>query len=92
MNALHKTANVLALLNKGQSVADPALWKSRQVTTNTLAAAIVAAVNVAKTFGLDLGIDTETANAIALVALAAFNGVLTITTSKTVGIDQTKAI
>lgn len=92
MSTLQKTANILNLLNKGQSVADPALWKSRQVTTNTLAAAIVAAVNVAKTFGLDLGIDTETANAIALVALAAFNGVLTITTSKTVGIDQTKAI
>lgn len=92
MSTLQKTANILNLLNKGQSVADPALWKSRQVTTNTLAAAIVAAVNVAKAFGLDIGIDTETANAIALVALAAFNGVLTITTSKTVGIDQTKAI
>ena len=92
MNALHKTANVLALLNKGQSVADPAKWKSRQITATMLAGVVVALANLAKSFGVDLPIDTETAEAIAVTTLVVVNGVLTITTSKTVGIDQTKAI
>lgn len=92
MNALQKTANVLALLNKGQSVADPAKWKSRQITATMLAGVVVALANLAKSFGVDLPIDTETAEAIAVTTLVVVNGVLTITTSKTVGIDQTKAI
>lgn len=92
MNALHKAANVLALLNKGQSVADPAKWKSRQITATMLAGVVVALANLAKSFGVDLPIDTETAEAIAVTTLVVVNGVLTITTSKTVGIDQTKAI
>ena len=92
MNALQKTANVLALLNKGQSVADPTKWKSRQITATMLAGVVVALANLAKSFGVDLPIDAETAEAIAVTALVVINGVLTITTSKTVGIDQTKAI
>ena len=92
MNVLQKTANVLALLNKGQSVADPAKWKSRQITATMLAGVVVALVNLAKSFGVDLPIDADTAEAISVTALVVVNGVLTITTSKTVGIDQTKAI
>ena len=51
-----------------------------------LSGLIVAAVNVAKSLGYDLPIDADTANAIAVTVLVAVNFVLTITTSKTVGI------
>ena len=79
-------ARTLALFQQGQSVADPQKWKSRQITATMLAGLIVAAVNVAKALGYDLPIDADTANAIAVSALVVVNAVLTITTSKTVGI------
>ena len=79
-------ARTLALFQQGQAVADPQKWKNRQITTTMLAGLIVAAVNVAKSFGYDFPIDADTANAIAVSALVVVNAVLTITTSKTVGI------
>ena len=51
-----------------------------------LAGLIVSAVNVAKALGYDLPIDADTANAISVTVLVVVNAVLTITTSKTVGL------
>ena len=79
-------ARALALFQQGQSVADPQKWKTRQIKSTMLAGLIVAAVNVAKGMGYDLPIDADTANAIAVTVIVAVNFVLTITTSKTVGV------
>lgn len=79
-------ARTLALFQQGQAVADPGKWKSRQITATMLAGLIIAAVNIVKSLGYELPIDADTANAISVTALVAVNAVLTITTSKTVGI------
>lgn len=83
---IETVARTLALFQQGQAVADPGKWKARQITATMLAGLIVAAVNVAKSFGYDLPIDYDTANGIGMTVLVAVNFVLTITTSKTVGI------
>lgn len=78
----------LELFRKGSEVADPALWKNRSALVIALAAVIVAAAQVAKGYGYDLGIDNDTATAIA-GGIAAIAGVLsTLTTSKKVGIGS----
>lgn len=92
MNQIQAIAGLLNLFNKGQAVADPEKWKSRQITATMLSGVVVAASSLAKSLGVDLSIDPDTANSIAVTALVVVNSVLTITTSKTVGIDQKKAI
>lgn len=79
-----------SLFKAGEAVADPAKWKARQITTTMLAGLIVAAVQLAKVFGLEIPIDTETATVIAAGLLAVVNTILTITTSKTVGLPSDK--
>lgn len=81
-----KITALWALFRQGQSVADPALWKTRQITATVLAGVLVALVNVAHAFGLEIPLDMDTANAIAAGAIGVVNLVLTITTSEKVGL------
>jgi hypothetical protein len=55
----------LELARRGSAVTDPALWKNRSALVMALSAFIVAIAQVAKAFGHDIGIDNDTASAIA---------------------------
>ena len=62
---MNKLAAFFALARTGSAVTDPALWKNRSALVMALSALIVAAAQVAKAYGYDLGIDNDTATAIA---------------------------
>jgi uncharacterized membrane protein len=83
---LEKVSALWSLFRKGEAVADPAKWKSRQVTSTMLAALLIAAVQLAKAFGYEVPIDNESAMAIAGGIIAVFNTVFTIITSKHAGV------
>jgi hypothetical protein len=88
---MEKIKAIWSLFKQGESVADPAKWKARQITVTMLAGLLMAAVQLARAFGHEIPIDNETAMAIAGGAIAVFNTVFTITTSKTVGVP-TRAV
>lgn len=83
---LNKVSALWGLFRKGQEVANPAAWKAGQVTGTIVAGLIIAAVNAAKAFDYEIPIDTEQANAIGVGIVAVVNVVLTLITSKRVGI------
>lgn len=91
-DVVSKVVGIAGLFQKGQAVGDPEKWKTRQISATMISGLLIAVVNLAKGFGFDIPIDAETANAIGVTALVLINGVLTITTSKTVGIESKKAI
>lgn len=81
-----KLRDFYELFRVGKSVADPALWKSYQVTSTMLGGVIIAGVKLAKVFNYDLPIDEATADTIAGGVIAAVNVVLTITTTDKIGL------
>lgn len=83
---MQKITALWALFRQGQSVADPALWKTRQITATVLAGVLVALVNAAAAFGVDIPLDLDTANAIAAGVIGVFNVVYTVTTTDKVGL------
>jgi hypothetical protein len=80
---------IFALLNvfrRGSAVADPAVWKNRSALVMALSALIVALAQAAKGLGHDIGIDNDTASAIA-GGIAAIAGLFNnFATSDKVGI------
>lgn len=85
---MNKVAAVFELLKVGRSVANPAAWKAGQITVTVLGGAIVGLVEAGKAFGYELPIDADRASDIAWVVIGVANVVLTLTTSKTVGIGK----
>lgn len=83
---MEKLKAILALFRQGNAVADPALWKNRQITATVLAGLILAVINLLAAFGFSIPIDPDTANAVAAGIIGIVNVILTMTTSKTVGI------
>lgn len=83
---MQKISALWALFRQGQSVADPALWKARQITGTAIGAVLLAAVNVAQAFGFEVPLDMDTANAIGAGVLGVFNVVYTIVTTDKVGL------
>lgn len=78
--------NFWRVLQLGQSVANPAAWKAGQITANAVVAFLYAGVNLAASFGYDLPATKEQLDAIGLGLFALVNVLLTVTTSKTVGL------
>lgn len=74
------------LLKKGQVVADPAKWKSRQITATALTGAIWAGIQAAEAFGYAIPVDEATVDSVAVGVLAVVNWVLTLSTSDKVGV------
>lgn len=88
---MNKLSAVWALFRKGESVADPAAWKTGQITVTLVASLLLAAAHVAEVFGYALPIDQAAADAVAGGIIAVVNIVLTTATSKTVGLPAQPA-
>jgi len=82
---IKKIKAAMLLFKRGQVVADPAKWKSRQITSTMIVGLIYAAIEAAGAFGYDLTIDQASIDAIAVGILAIVNVVFTFTTSDKVG-------
>ena len=76
------------LLQKGKAVADPAKWKSHQITATALTGVIWAALQVAEVFGYAIPVDEQTVDSIAVGTLALVNWLLTLSTSEKVGLQS----
>ena len=76
------------LLQKGKAVADPAKWKSHQITATALTGVIWSALQVAEVFGYAIPVDEQTVDSIAVGILALVNWVLTLSTSEKVGLQS----
>lgn len=76
----------VSLLQKGQEVADPAKWKARQITGTALAGILMSGAAVAKTAGVEIPVDSESAVAIGSGVIAIWNIILTMATSKRAGV------
>lgn len=87
---MDKIKALWALFHVGEEVADPAKWKSRQMTGTVLGAAIVALINALKAFGYDIPIDAEAATQIGAGVVVVYNVVLTMVTSKRAGLSVAK--
>lgn len=88
MMNLNKLASAIDLFRKGKEVANPELWKTRQVTVTALGAVIVAGVNTAAAFGYSVPIDVDTANTISVGIISLFNMVMTYVTTKKIGLPE----
>lgn len=80
-----KLMSIVEVFKKGQAVANPTLWKNRQVTTTVLVAIIFAVINMLSVFGYTVYVDIDTANIIATCIIAVVNVVLTYATSDKIG-------
>lgn len=89
---MNKISALWDLFRKGECVADPAKWKARQITATVLGAAIMAAIQALKAFGIDIAIDENSALAIAGGVIAVVNVVLTITTTDKIGLPAKQAM
>lgn len=83
---MQKITAIWALFRQGQSVADPKLWKERQITATTLGGVFLAAVHVLQAFGVNVPLDTEAATALAGGVVVLVNLVLTLVTTDKVGL------
>jgi hypothetical protein len=87
---MEKLLALLDLFRKGNACADPAKWKSHQVTATMLAVAIIAFFRMLKAFGYGLPIDEDSATAISGGIIAIANVLFTYTTSDKIGLLQPK--
>lgn len=85
---MNKMIALLSLFRKGAVVAEPSVWKNRQVTATVLGGIIIAFVNVLAAFGYAIPIGVDAANAIAAGIIAIVNVVLTITTTDKIGLPE----
>ena len=79
---------LLALFKAGNRVADPALWKKRQIQATALGAVIIAAFQLAGSFGYNIPVDEETGTALAAGIIALVNMILTYTTTNKIGVGK----
>ena len=82
-----KVKTAFSLIKKGKAVADPAKWKSRQITATALTGVLWAAIQTAEAFGYAIPVDEATVDSVAVGVLAAVNWVLTLSTSEKVGLQ-----
>ena len=81
-----KLKSLYDLFRKGQELANAESWKRHQIKANVLGGFILALVALIKVFGYELPVDENTAMSVAGGIIAIVNVVLTITTSKKVGL------
>ena len=88
---MDKLFSILALFRKGNAVADPQLWKNGGITVAMLIPVFLAFPRVAEAFGFVLPITESDAATISAAVLCLGHVVLTVTTSKTVGLPAKPA-
>lgn len=74
-------------MHKGEMVADPAKWKTHQITGNAVGAFILSLVGIAKASGMQLPVDDQQAMVIGGAVVALFNIVYTMVTSDKIGLQ-----
>jgi hypothetical protein len=82
----HKLKAGYEVLQRGKEVSDPALWKAGQITGNAVGGLILALVALAGAFGYELPVDNEDALIIGGAIVSIFNIVLTMVTTKKIGL------
>ena len=86
---MEKLLAFLALFQKGEVIANPEVWKKRQVTVTMLAGFLVAFVNLLVVFGvIPMPVNIDTINNIAGGLIAIYNIVMTYITTDKIGIGD----
>jgi hypothetical protein len=81
-----KLTAVWRVFRKGEEVANPAAWKLGQITATAIIAFLAAAAQAAAAFGYEVPVNEDQLTAIAGGVLAVGNVLLTLITSKRVGL------
>jgi len=77
-----------AVFQAGKSVATPEAWKRGQITATILAGVFIALLQLAKVFGYDIPMDENTATSIAAGIITLVNWLLTVATTKKIGLPS----
>jgi uncharacterized membrane protein len=85
---LKKIKAGMALMKAGRRVQDPAKWKARQIEASAIVAVLWAAVNSAAAFGIEVPVNAEIVDGLAVAILAVVNVVLTVTTTNKIGLPS----
>lgn len=83
---MNKLLALLDLFRKGNAVADPALWKSRQIKATLLLPTFGALVAVLRAFGLEVPLDDTQITQLVTGLVVLLNLLLTLTTTDKVGL------
>jgi hypothetical protein len=83
---MNKLLAILDLFRKGNAVADPALWKSRQIKATVLLPAFGALVAVLRAFGLEVPLDDTQITQLVTGLVVVINLLLTYSTTDKVGL------
>jgi len=83
-----KLKALYAVFKAGEAVANPAAWKRGQITATILAGVFVALVQLAKAFEYEIPMDENTATSIAAGIITLVNWLLTVATTKKIGLPS----
>ena len=83
---MSKLLAILDLFRKGNAVADPALWKNRQIAATLLLPVFGALIAVLRAFGLEVPLDDAQITQLVTGLVVLLNLVLTLTSSDKVGL------
>ena len=90
---MEKLLAFFTLFQKGEVIANPAMWKKRQVTATIISGFLVALANLLTVFNLlPVPVDVDAINTIAAGSIALFNIVMTYITTDKIGVDGNKEI
>ena len=83
---MNKLLTLLDLFRKGNAVADPELWKSRQIKATLLLPVFGALIAVLRAFGLEVPLDDTQITQLVTGLVVLLNLVLTVSTTDKVGL------
>lgn len=83
---MNKLIALLDLFRKGNAVADPALWKSRQIKATLMLPVFGALVAVLRAFGLEVPLDDTQITQLVTGLVVIINLLLTYSTTDKVGL------
>lgn len=86
MGSMRKLSAAWRVFKAGEVVANPGAWKRGQVTSNAVAALLVALVYAAEAFGYEIPLTGEAIDAIAVGLFAMVNVVFTVVSTDKVGL------
>ena len=85
---MNKLLALLDLFRKGNAVADPALWKSRQIKATLLLPTFGALIAVLRAFGLEVPLDDTQITQLVTGLVVLLNLLLTVSTTDKVGLPS----